>query len=46
MVNHDGRWRMSTFGPAGRDVIIGHDWGATAATGLSALPDGNARAPE
>lgn len=28
-----------TAGGTGRDVVIGHDWGAMAATGLAALPD-------
>jgi pimeloyl-ACP methyl ester carboxylesterase len=28
-----------TVGGTGRDVVIGHDWGAMAATGLAALPD-------
>ncbi len=31
---------LESVGPTGRDVVIGHDWGAMAATGLSALPDG------
>ncbi len=26
-------------GPTGADVVIGHDWGAMAATGLAAMPD-------
>lgn len=26
-------------GPTGADVVIGHDWGAIAATGLAAMPD-------
>ena len=26
-------------GPTGRDVIIGHDWGAMAGAGLAAMPD-------
>ena len=26
-------------GPTGADVVIGHDWGAVAATGLAAMPD-------
>jgi pimeloyl-ACP methyl ester carboxylesterase len=29
----------SAAGPTDRDVIIGHDWGAIAATGLAAMPD-------
>jgi pimeloyl-ACP methyl ester carboxylesterase len=27
------------FGPTGDDLLIGHDWGAIAAAGLSAMPD-------
>ncbi|WP_102144747.1 alpha/beta fold hydrolase [Mycobacterium hubeiense] len=30
---------LQAAGPTGRDVIIGHDWGAIAASGLSAMPD-------
>jgi pimeloyl-ACP methyl ester carboxylesterase len=30
---------LSAVGPTGRDVIIGHDWGAIAGTGLAAMPD-------
>lgn len=30
---------LDAAGRTGRDVIIGHDWGAIAATGLAALPD-------
>ncbi|MGV0793472.1 alpha/beta fold hydrolase [Mycolicibacterium sp. XJ1819] len=30
---------LDTVGPTGRDVIIGHDWGAMAAAGLAAMPD-------
>lgn len=30
---------LDTAGPTGRDVVIGHDWGAIAATGLAAMPD-------
>lgn len=29
---------LDAAGPTGRDVIIGHDWGAIAATGLAAMP--------
>lgn len=29
---------LDAAGPTGRDVIIGHDWGALAATGLAAMP--------
>lgn len=29
---------LEAAGPTGRDVIIGHDWGAIAGTGLAALP--------
>lgn len=28
-----------TVGGTGRDVVIGHDWGALTATGLAAMPD-------
>jgi pimeloyl-ACP methyl ester carboxylesterase len=28
-----------TVGSTGRDVVIGHDWGALTATGLAAMPD-------
>ena len=31
-------------GPTGEDVVIGHDWGAIAATGLAAMPDSLFRA--
>jgi pimeloyl-ACP methyl ester carboxylesterase len=30
---------LEAAGPTGRDVLIGHDWGAIAATGLAAMPD-------
>ena len=30
---------LDAAGPTGRDVFIGHDWGAIAAAGLSAMPD-------
>jgi pimeloyl-ACP methyl ester carboxylesterase len=30
---------LQAVGPTGRDVIIGHDWGAMAASGVAALPD-------
>ena len=30
---------LEAAGPTGRDVIIGHDWGAIAAPGLAAMPD-------
>jgi pimeloyl-ACP methyl ester carboxylesterase len=30
---------LEAAGPTGRDVIVGHDWGAIAATGLAAMPD-------
>lgn len=29
----------AAVGGTGRDVVIGHDWGAMAATGLAAMPD-------
>lgn len=29
---------LEAAGPTGRDVVIGHDWGAVAATGLAAMP--------
>ena len=30
---------LEAAGPTGRDVIIGHDWGAIATPGLAAMPD-------
>lgn len=30
---------LDAAGPTGRDVLIGHDWGAIAGTGLAAMPD-------
>jgi pimeloyl-ACP methyl ester carboxylesterase len=30
---------LNQLGPTGRDVLIGHDWGAIAAAGLAAMPD-------
>jgi pimeloyl-ACP methyl ester carboxylesterase len=30
---------LDAAGPTGRDVIIGHDWGAIATPGLAAMPD-------
>ncbi len=30
---------LDAVGPTGRDVIVGHDWGAIAAAGLAAMPD-------
>jgi pimeloyl-ACP methyl ester carboxylesterase len=30
---------LNAIGPTGRDVIIGHDWGAIAAAGLASMPD-------
>ena len=30
---------LEAAGPTGRDVVIGHDWGAIAAAGLAAMPD-------
>jgi pimeloyl-ACP methyl ester carboxylesterase len=30
---------LDAVGPTGRDVIIGHDWGAIAGTGLAAMPN-------
>lgn len=30
---------LRSAGPTGRDVLIGHDWGAIAAFGLAAMPD-------
>lgn len=30
---------LEAVGPTGRDVIIGHDWGAMAASAVAALPD-------
>lgn len=29
---------LDTAGPTGRDVVIGHDWGAVAGAGLAAMP--------
>src|ERR1700756_3877525 len=29
---------LDAVGPTGRDVLIGHDWGAIAASGLAAMP--------
>ncbi|WP_369815958.1 alpha/beta fold hydrolase [Mycobacterium sp. 852013-51886_SCH5428379] len=30
---------LQAAGPTGRDVLIGHDWGAIAGAGLAAMPD-------
>ena len=30
---------LEAAGPTGRDVLIGHDWGAIAGSGLAAMPD-------
>jgi pimeloyl-ACP methyl ester carboxylesterase len=30
---------LQAAGPTGRDVVIGHDWGAIATAGLAAMPD-------
>jgi pimeloyl-ACP methyl ester carboxylesterase len=30
---------LHAAGPTGRDVLIGHDWGAIAGAGLAAMPD-------
>jgi pimeloyl-ACP methyl ester carboxylesterase len=30
---------LDAVGPTGRDVIVGHDWGAIAAAGLAAMPE-------
>ena len=30
---------LDAAGPTGRDVVIGHDWGAGSAAGLAAMPD-------
>ena len=30
---------LEAAGPTGRDVVIGHDWGAMTAAGLAAMPD-------
>jgi pimeloyl-ACP methyl ester carboxylesterase len=35
----DARRVLDAVGPTGRDVVIGHDWGAAAAWGLVAAPD-------
>ena len=34
---------LEAVGPAGRDVVIGHDWGAIAGAGLAAMPDSSVR---
>ncbi len=34
---------LEAAGPTGRDVVIGHDWGAGSATGLAAMPDSPVR---
>src|SRR3712207_2703857 len=31
---------LDDAGPSGRDVVVGHDWGAMAAAGLAAMPVG------
>lgn len=36
---HDALRVRSAAGGSGGDVVIGHDWGAIAATGLAAMPD-------
>ena len=36
---HDALRVYAAVGGTGRDVVIGHDWGAMAATGLAAMPD-------
>jgi len=36
---HDALQVLDKAGPTGRDVVIGHDWGAIAAAGLAAMPD-------
>ena len=30
---------LDAAGPTGRDVLVGHDWGAIAGSGLAAMPD-------
>lgn len=30
---------LAAVGPTGNDVVIGHDFGAVAATGLAAMPE-------
>jgi pimeloyl-ACP methyl ester carboxylesterase len=30
---------LDAVGPTGRDVVVGHDWGAATAAGLAAMPD-------
>jgi pimeloyl-ACP methyl ester carboxylesterase len=30
---------LEAAGPTGRDVLVGHDWGAIAGTGLAAMPE-------
>jgi pimeloyl-ACP methyl ester carboxylesterase len=36
---HDALDVLEAAGPTGRDVIIGHDWGAIATPGLAAMPN-------
>lgn len=36
---HDALQVRAAIGGTDRDVVIGHDWGAIAATGLAAMPD-------
>ena len=31
---------LQSVGPTGEDIVIGHDWGAIAVSGLAAMPDG------
>jgi pimeloyl-ACP methyl ester carboxylesterase len=31
---------LDAAGPTGHDVLVGHDWGAIAGSGLAAMPDG------
>ena len=41
---HDALQVYAAAGPGDGDVVIGHDWGAIAATGLAAMPDSPFRA--
>jgi pimeloyl-ACP methyl ester carboxylesterase len=44
-IMHDALRVRDEFGPSDRDLLIGHDWGAIAATGLAALPAGHLPVP-
>lgn len=36
---------LDAAGPTGRDVFVGHDWGAVAGAGLAACPTARSRRP-